>query len=237
MAPVTGQTVIVSFRFTDSQDPALTILQVGGSIAGLMHGVVLKALGCKVLILESRDYDRLKAQAAGLSLGPYGQELMKTYVQMVYPYALENPGSQILNADGEVISEIPARQSIVTSTWKTVFERLKAKFEEFESPEAKTRYEIGKKVIGIKDMNDYVAITYQHAKSGATSTIHASMVIAADGCNSAIRKCLLGDVAPEYAGYVAWRGCVPESRTPTVLKATEQAKFLFFMAKDNYILA
>jgi len=34
----------------------------------------------------------------------------------------------------------------------------------------------------------------------------ATLFIAADGANSEIRRRLLPDVLPNYAGYVAWRG-------------------------------
>ncbi|MGZ8773417.1 MAG: hypothetical protein ACXW10_08470 [Acidimicrobiia bacterium] len=40
--------------------------------------------------------------------------------------------------------------------------------------------------------------------------IETDLLVGADGTASTIRRVLLPEIAPQYAGYVAWRGTVPE---------------------------
>ncbi|KAF1949997.1 FAD/NAD(P)-binding domain-containing protein [Byssothecium circinans] len=210
---------------------------VGGSIAGLMHGVVLKALGRRVIILESRKPQELKAQAAGLSLGPEAQELLRAYVPSENEFAIDNPATQILSAEGVVLREIPPSISVVTSSWNVVFEKLKTKFEEVGSGADGSVYETGARVADIKDKGDSVVVIYQREGRDATETIQAKLVIAADGFRSIIRTALLPETQPKYAGYLAWRGCVPESMTPDPMKGVLDGKLVMSMLEGSYILS
>ncbi len=49
------------------------------------------------------------------------------------------------------------------------------------------------------------------SSSPTTSPIDADLLVCADGVGSPARRRLLPDVRPAYAGYVAWRGMVPEA--------------------------
>ncbi|KAF2642052.1 hypothetical protein P280DRAFT_517051 [Massarina eburnea CBS 473.64] len=95
-----------------------------------MHGVVLKVLVRISIILEFRKPDQLKAQAAGLGLGPEAQELLKMYTPPGNAHVIDTPASQFLNVEGAVINEIPQVISVITSSWTLVFEKLKTKFED-----------------------------------------------------------------------------------------------------------
>lgn len=48
----------------------LTTTQVGGSLAGLMHGIILKKSGFQVHVLERNASEALESQAAGIRVGP-----------------------------------------------------------------------------------------------------------------------------------------------------------------------
>ena len=61
--------------------------------------------------------------------------------------------------------------------------------------------------------NDKLAKGVGSANEGsAKKELFADLVIGADGPNSAVRRTFLGDtdVDRKYAGYLAWRGVVPE---------------------------
>lgn len=80
----------------------------------------------------------------------------------------------------------------------------------------------------------------KEAESGEQSTIiiiRADLVIAADGASSAVRKSLLPAVERSYAGYVAFRGTVPESCVSAPAAAAFVDKFAFFHADAIQILA
>lgn len=53
-------------------------------------------------------------------------------------------------------------------------------------------------------------------------------MIAADGPSSTIRRLVCPEVERRYAGYVAWRGTVPEENASESLKRTCVDKFIFF---------
>jgi 2-polyprenyl-6-methoxyphenol hydroxylase-like FAD-dependent oxidoreductase len=49
-----------------------------------------------------------------------------------------------------------------------------------------------------------------HAKFASGRVATADLLIGADGAWSAVRQQVLPDIHPTYAGYVAWRGLMPE---------------------------
>jgi 2-polyprenyl-6-methoxyphenol hydroxylase-like FAD-dependent oxidoreductase len=206
-------------------------------VAGLMHGLVLKALGQNVLVLESRQPSELKAQAAGLSLGPHAYELMKTLVGGNDVYGLHNPASQILDKGSNVVVELPISTAVMTSSWSVVFDRLKSKFEMDEELKGSGIYETGKRVIGTDDTGTSVSVHYREGDSGSEKTVTAKLVVAADGCRSSIRQQFVPEVQTKYAGYLAWRGCVAETETPEALKGAFEGKLVMHMPGGSYILA
>ncbi|PLB54918.1 FAD/NAD(P)-binding domain-containing protein [Aspergillus steynii IBT 23096] len=95
-----------------------------------------------------------------------------------------------------------------------------------ESARNRARYEIGKRVVGVENAKDgtgRVCVTVQdsccegqgeEAEIQHEYTLTADLVLGADGANSIVRNTFLGPRDPErrYAGYLAWRGVVPENQ-------------------------
>ncbi|KAF2266738.1 FAD/NAD(P)-binding domain-containing protein [Lojkania enalia] len=217
--------------------PPKNVLIVGGSISGLMHGVVLKSLGQNVRILEARDPEDLKAEAGGLSLGPHGLQLMKKFLPDVHSYAFLNTHTQFLGADGTVLREIPIAFKVETSSWNLIYGQLKEAFLHQPPNHGKGVYETGKRATDIMDASERIVVSYEDVKDGTQRKLEADLVIAADGGRSIVRSKVIPDIYPKYAGYVAWRGCVPEALVPTTMKAIFDGKLLMHLGKNNYILA
>lgn len=80
-------------------------------------------------------------------------------------------------------------------------------------------YKTGHVVKDVKEVGEKVKVTYVDLKTGATGSMESDLVVAADGAQSTIRRKLCPEVSPEvspkYAGYVTWRGRVPESAMPS----------------------
>jgi 2-polyprenyl-6-methoxyphenol hydroxylase-like FAD-dependent oxidoreductase len=201
-----------------------------------MNGVVLKACGHHVQILEAREPRLLEEEAAGLSVGPDAQDLMKTIGLEISDYAITAPTLQIMDARGEVVREMAPAFSLVTSSWSTMFTKLKA---EFLSPKAglgNTHFRERARVTDVTYDGHKVEVVYEDTINRSKHTIAADLVIAADGSRSTIRSLVMPDVESEYAGYVAWRGDIPEATVPSTLKGLFEGKMAMSMAENSYIL-
>jgi 2,6-dihydroxypyridine 3-monooxygenase len=68
------------------------------------------------------------------------------------------------------------------------------------------RYRLGHEVVDFEASEDGAELTFADGSTTATD-----LLVCADGIGSPARRRLFPDVAPQYAGYVAWRGTVPET--------------------------
>lgn len=110
------------------------------------------------------------------------------------------------------------------SNWGCLYLILRANFDGFISEavptppaprdgDGKVEYRSGKRVTGLSYEVDKGAVDVRlvHVSTGEEESISAEIVIGADGVHSTVRKILHVPVRNEYAGYIAWRGTVPES--------------------------
>ncbi len=78
--------------------------------------------------------------------------------------------------------------------------------------------------------------------AGVTATFtglgqrRCDLLVGADGSRSFVRSRVAGEVAPRYAGYVAWRGVVPESEADPSLRAMFEDHFTFQQMPHSHIL-
>jgi 2,6-dihydroxypyridine 3-monooxygenase len=66
--------------------------------------------------------------------------------------------------------------------------------------------------------------------------IETDLLVGADGTASTIRRVLLPEVAPRYAGYVAWRGTVPEHNLSPAARSDLDDSMLYQVLDDGHIL-
>ncbi|THX29001.1 FAD/NAD(P)-binding domain-containing protein, partial [Aureobasidium pullulans] len=102
--------------------------QVGGSIAGLMHGIMLSRLGHHVHILEQSTENFRHGQAAGIRAGPEAQKFLSEFdLHKHYPYAVDCPGMQFINqrSDYGRFVKFPMKQT----SWTMLYYRLRANFD------------------------------------------------------------------------------------------------------------
>ncbi len=103
----------------------------------------------------------------------------------------------MLDAQGRSIATAAVPQ--IATSWSHVHSQLMARFP------ADTLHR-GADLVGIAE--DTHAIT-AHFADGRSAT--GAILIGADGVRSTVRRHLFPDLAPAYAGYVAWRGLAPEA--------------------------
>lgn len=175
---------------------SVTVAVAGGSLGGLTAALVLRDLGCDVTVYE-RSPAELEQRGAGIGFLPDS-----------YRYLVERAGADLdeisavtnhiryLARDGSILHEAPHVYRF--SSWNTVYRGLLAAF----GPD---RYRLGSEVMSFESSDGHVDVTLAD-----WSTLRADLLVCADGIGSPARRRLLPDVRPEYAGYVAWRGMVPE---------------------------
>ena len=92
-------------------------------------------------------------------------------------------------------------------------------------------------VVGVEQLNGgRLMVRYKdHADGGSDGQVLADMVIGADGPNSIVRKMFLepGQADRKYAGYVAWRGVVPEHQVSEETRQTFRANITYSILKGE----
>ncbi|KAI9669826.1 MAG: hypothetical protein M1817_004567 [Caeruleum heppii] len=215
----------------------LDVVVVGGSLAGLLHGVVLKRLGHNVHILERSPTQALQAQGAGIGAMKYVQEFLQTYDATKQPFAIPCSHIQFVNRQTQVVKT--QEMALQMTSWDLLYYRLRANFDRLSteycqvppaSPsEGNALYDYGRAVTDVRLVNGRVQVAYDD-NDGGHGTVDADLVLAADGASSKIRSILEPDIKRTYAGYVAWRGTVPERQ------ASADARETFGNMLTNYQL-
>lgn len=170
---------------------------VGGSIGGLTAALLLRDAGCRVTVHE-RSRSSLDARGAGIAV--LDQTLRYPVERLgVDPDAISTSTSvmQFLDRDGSTAHAAPQRYRF--SSWNTVYRLLRDAF-------PAEQYRLGRELVAFGGDEHEVRLEFADGEERT-----AGMLVCADGIASACRARLLPQVAPRYAGYVAWRGTVPEA--------------------------
>ncbi len=177
-------------------------LVIGGSMSGLLAGIMLGRRGWDVDIFE-RVEKELAGRGAGIvaqteliaRLDALGLDTRQLGVAMTTRRILDRTGRTVLTL------ECPQ----VLTAWERVYRVLRDAF----APE---RYHRG---IGLQAVEQSGQGVVAHFSDGSTAL--CDVLIGADGLRSTVRQLCAPAVAPLYAGYVAWRALLPESAIPPAI--------------------
>jgi 2,6-dihydroxypyridine 3-monooxygenase len=200
--------------------PAVAV--VGGSLGGLTAALVLRDAGCDVTVYE-RSQATLEARGAGIAV-----------LEQTLRYPVERLGLapeeistrtawvRFLERDGSTAYEEPRSNRF--SAWNTIYRVLHEAF-------PATSYLLGRELTAFADEGGDVQLRF-----GNGEVRHADLLVCADGISSASRLRMFPEVAPSYAGYVGWRGTVPEATlTPATFEALHDA-ITYQVLPDSHIL-
>ena len=187
------------------------VIVIGGSLGGLLAANMLWRAGCDVTVHE-RIGEELSGRGAGIAAHP---EMFAAFAQA---------GVNIEDAIGTSVEErvVLARDgSIMTRhrlpqimcSWSSLLALLRAAF-------PAERYFPGMEYAHAEQSDAGVRA---HFADG--TKIDADLLIGADGIYSALRRQYWPQANPVYAGYVAWRGIVPEA---VVSRETHDALFSLY---------
>ena len=208
-----------------------------------MHGVMIKRLGHDVRILDQNLASMRTDHAAGMTTGPSGHELLQQCDFSRQPYAFPCPGFQIIDKQSNTTRLIDA--SLNLTGWNVLYYRLRANFDGLKSdfcPEPPTAtdaeghvvYDLGKKATNVSFADDRVTVEFDDLINGGGGSAYADVVIVADGANSSIRQKLLPGLKHEYAGYIVWRGTVPEKDVSEETVKLIEKRFTAYVMKRGY---
>ena len=172
---------------------------IGGSMSGLLSGLLLRRAGWTVDI-----YERVDSELSGRGAGIVAQyELIERLRKL--GLATDELGVQIttrkiLNAQGRLTHEFNCPQ--VLTAWERVYRLLRDAF----PPE---HYRRGR---GLAKFTQDADRVQAHFFDG--EIIEADLLVGADGIRSTVRQQCLPEVRPRYAGYSAWRALIAERSFP-----------------------
>lgn len=213
-------------------------------MAGLLCGVALKHSGHTVRILEQYGSER-DSQATGLGLGPSAQAFLKHHVSHSADLSHTATNLLIMGHDNTVRHFATGRRDL--TSWDAIFHRLRFAYDGHISPYCaqptgssefgcSVSYETYKQVLEVRRTDDFekpMTLTVQDIESHSLEHIQADFVIGADGPNSLIRALYLPDVKRQYAGYVMWRGLVPENEVSSDTRSLFQSSIVAHKTSRN----
>lgn len=195
---------------------------VGGSMGGLIAGLLLKRQGWSVDIFE-RSSERLASRGAGIT--PH-KELFDAFRQagadIEDAMGIESHGRIILGYDGGILAEVQAPQ--LFTSWGLLYRFLRKKFPD-------DRYHNGAVATEVSEDDHAVTICFQ---DGSTKTF--DWLIGADGLRSLVRESVAPELQLKYTGYVAWRGLVPESLLPEAIGEQLENRMAFYLPRGEHML-
>jgi len=182
---------------------------IGAGIGGMTAAVTLAKKGVKVSIFEQAP--ELSEVGAGLTITPnatkglmyLGLEKQMKEVGMAH----KQQGVRHFET-GEMIVPLERGEKMLEKYGAYQFQAHRADvhdvlIDELKLHNSNTIY-TNHELIDLNEKNNSVELVFSN-----NETHEVDFVIGADGNRSAVRKIILGDDDPQFAGYVAWRGLVP----------------------------
>lgn len=198
-----------------------SVAVVGGSLGGLTAACLLRDDGHDVTVYE-RSPRPLEQRGAGIG-----------FLEASYRYLVDRAGLALdevsiatdhiryLHRDGTVASD--GEHRYLFSSWNTVYRRLLDHW-------GRERY-----------LLDHEMSDFDSGESGATvnfggRTVDADLLVCADGVGSMARSRLQPAALSTYAGYVAWRGMVPEAQLTPITAARLGDAITYYVYANSHIL-
>src|SRR3989475_8113445 len=197
-------------------------LVIGGSLGGLCAGVCLRAAGWRVSIFE-RSPGLMDDRGAGIVLQSEVLNLLEGLkLATRADIGVESLERQYLKKDGSVASSGDSQQFM--TSWGALFNSLRLGFPDDD-------FHSGFKLVNFTAEEKQVMARFENGREET-----GNLLVGGDGAWSAVRQKLLPKIAPEYAGYVAWRGVVAENALSAALRESFLDKFTFYHMPRSHIL-
>jgi 2-polyprenyl-6-methoxyphenol hydroxylase-like FAD-dependent oxidoreductase len=199
-----------------------TAIVVGGSIGGLLAGLLLSRDGWAVDIFERVDVE-LTGRGAGIVTHPDLFKVLRAAdVTIGQDFGVAVKSRRVFDRAGACIAELDYPQ--VLTSWDQLFHELRSRFPD-------EHYHKGRTLSVIDNRDDAVVAGFTDG-----SRARADLLVGADGFRSATRGQFFPGTAPSYAGYVAWRGLVEEGQMSGATKRDIFEHFAFSLPVGEQML-
>ena len=195
---------------------------IGGSLGGLLAATTLRAAGWSADVFE-RSPSTLDSRGGGIVLQPD--------VLAAFRFAGVAQGETLGVRSGDRIY-LDAGDRVVHRTFmpqtQTSWNMLHGAMHAALSPGT---VHAGERLVSFRENAGSVTALFE---SGRVES--ADLLVGADGSRSTVRGQLLPGHEPRYAGYVAWRGLVPESQVSAPVAERLGDAFVFQQGDDHLLL-
>jgi 2,6-dihydroxypyridine 3-monooxygenase len=196
---------------------------VGGSLAGLTAGLLLRDLAMDVTVYE-RSPAELEQRGAGIGFLPDSYRyLVERAALSLDEISTTSRHIRYLSRDGRVVHDEPHLYRF--TSWNMVYRSLLRCF-------GRDRYLLGRELTTFATTDRGV-----HLDFADRSTDDVDLLVLADGVASRFRSLLVPGARPVYAGYVAWRGMTPEASLAAASAELLGDAITYFVYANSHILA
>jgi 2,6-dihydroxypyridine 3-monooxygenase len=196
------------------------IAVVGGSLGGLTAACLLADSGHRVVVYE-RSAAELEERGAGIGFLPATYRyLVERAGVCLDDIAVRTSRIRYLARDGTVVHD--EEHPYLFSSWNTVYRQMLACFDRS----------------GYRLAHELVDIQLEPSTLGFSNglVIHPDLAVFADGVGSTARAALLPESRPEYCGYVAWRGVVPEQELSDATRRALDDAITYYVYANSHVL-
>ncbi|KAL8786813.1 MAG: hypothetical protein Q9213_002550 [Squamulea squamosa] len=222
-------------------------IQIGGSLTGLMHGIMLIRSGYNVRILE-QDVGSPQSHMAGIGVAQDVLDFLERFDHVKQPLGIPSECLQSMDHDGKVTVFLKATR--IMTSWDVLYHRLRANFDRVTIVDRRQPagirgkglgdaiYDTGKQVVNIDTNEGKVSVRVQDIATRTEHLMHADLLLGADGSHSIVRRTFVPDseARPTYAGYVAWRGVAKESDVSLATRRIFQKNVTYFQLPGEHVI-
>jgi 2-polyprenyl-6-methoxyphenol hydroxylase-like FAD-dependent oxidoreductase len=141
---------------------------------------------------------------------------------------------EIIDSKGNIIQKLPPQHPLRLTTWKIVYDMLKNTLLQSIDGQQVAIYKTRQLVQNVEQSQEKIRVTVIDLEKGTSMAIKGDLVVTANGAHSAIRKKLCPEVKPQYAGYMTWRGRVPEEVISSQTREVLQDRYVILRVKGGY---
>jgi 2-polyprenyl-6-methoxyphenol hydroxylase-like FAD-dependent oxidoreductase len=198
-------------------------LVIGGSLGGLIAAHLLRSTGWDAVVFE-RNEEELASRGVGLGTHPQLIAILRRAgIDFDESMGLTPRKAVCLDRNGKIVIERPTARTL--SGWSRLYRAL------LDGLPGQA-YRLGKRLVRVAQDDKGVTAVFADDTSE-----RGDLLVGADGIRSAVRAQFLPDVAPLYAGYVAWRAVLDEADVPPDLWRQMVELYAFCLPEGEQLIS